>query len=381
MLAGGAAGTEFDSEGALLGDRRTAATAWLVMDVKPTRPVPRGCAAGFIRGRYKVEPEDFVVEELPAYEPSGDGDHLWLWIEKRGLATLDLLDRIGQRLDLDPRAIGVAGLKDARSVSRQWVSVERVRADDVAQLGGDGWRVLSTVRHANKLKMGHLRGNRFAITLRGTAAGDLEIATRNLQELSRLGVPNYFGEQRFGKRGANLDNGLRILRGAARAMARKMPRRVFGLVVAAVQSEIFNRVIMARLAGLGTLLAGDLAILHKNHACFPIGDPSIEQVRADAFELSPSGPMHGPKMAQPSGAAKAIEDAALAALDLTAEQFAGLPFGVGSGERRPLRMPVTEVAAATVADGLQLSFVLPRGGFATSVLRELLVDTIWFADS
>ena len=342
--------------------------------------MPRGCAAGFIRGRYKVEPDDFVVEELPAYEPSGHGEHLWLWIEKRSLSTLDLLDRLGRRLQLDPRAIGIAGLKDARSRSRQWVSVERVREDAVQDLGDDDWRVLQCRRHDNKLKMGHLRGNRFAITLRGTQPADLDIARSNLQELQRVGVPNYFGEQRFGKRGANLQNGLDILCGAARRKARAMPRRVFGLVVAAVQSEIFNRVVMARLQGLGTLLPGDLAILHRNHACFPVQEPQREQARADAMELSPSGPMHGPKMAQPSGEPRAIEDAALAALELAAEQFADLPFGVGAGERRPLRMPVGDVAAATTADGLCLQFTLPRGGFATSVLRELLVDTIWFAD-
>ena len=107
-------------------------------------------------------------------------------------------------------------------------------------------------------------------------------------------------------------------------------------------------------------------------------DPVPEQPRADAFEVSPSGPMPGPKMPQPDGEPRAIEAAALAALDLVPDQFRGLPFGVGSGERRPLRVPVTEVAAQAAAEGLELSFSLPRGCFATSVLRELLVDTIWF---
>jgi tRNA pseudouridine13 synthase len=350
------------------------------MPVKPTRPVPRGCAAGFFAGRYKVEPEDFVVDEIPAYEPSGQGEHVWLWIEKRGLATFDLLDDLGNLLDFDPRAIGVAGLKDARSVSRQWVSLQGFSDDDVQDLGGSNWCVLRQTRHQNKLKMGHLHGNRFSITLRGTAAGDLERAAANLAELARLGVPNYFGEQRFGKRGANLDKGLQILRGNSMKFARAMPRRVFGLVVAAVQSEIFNRVVMARLAGLGTLLAGDLAFLHKNGATFPVAVPALEQPRADAFELSPSGPMPGPKMQQPAGEPAAIEAAALAALDLSPEHFARLPFGVGSGERRPLRIPITDVAAAMVPAGLQLRFQLPRGCYATSVLRELLHETIWFAD-
>jgi tRNA pseudouridine13 synthase len=348
--------------------------------VKPTRPVPRGCAAGFVAGRYKTEPADFVVDELPAYEPSGEGEHVWLWIEKSGLSTLDLLEHVGRALSVDPRAIGVAGLKDARSISRQWVSVQGVDAAATADLGGQGWRVLRTTRHANKLKMGHLRGNRFEITLRGTGTGDVEKAQQNLQELAQKGVPNYFGEQRFGKRGANLEKGLRILGGSARAMARRIPRRVFGLLASAVQSEVFNRVVIQRIATLGTLLPGDLAFLHQNGACFPVEDPAREQPRADALEISPSGPMPGPKMMQPGGEVLALEQQVLAGMELTLQQFAGLPFGVASGERRPLRVPVREVGAEAVEAGLRLRFALPRGCFATSVLRELLVDTIWFAE-
>ncbi|MEC7582903.1 MAG: tRNA pseudouridine(13) synthase TruD [Planctomycetota bacterium] len=348
------------------------------MEFKPTRPVPRGCAAGQFRGRYKVEPEDFVVDELPAYEPAGEGEHLWLWIEKRGMSTLDLCRDLGAAFRVDPRSIGVAGLKDARSISRQWLSVAGAKDQDAEGLGGEGWQVLRHVRHGNKLKMGHLRGNRFEITLRGTVPGDLEIARENLAELERVGVPNYFGEQRFGKRGANLDKGLRILRGGAKAMAARMPRRVFGLVVSAVQSEIFNRVIIQRLSSLGQLLPGDLAFLHRNGASFPVEDVAAEQARADAFEISPSGPMPGPKMSHPTGEPLEIEQQVLHEMDLDLQQFAGLPFGMARGERRPLRVPIADVQADAVELGLRLSFALPRGCFATTVLRELLVDSIWF---
>lgn len=349
-------------------------------EIKPTRPVPRGCAQGFFAGRYKVEPEDFVVEELPAYEPCGSGEHLWLWIEKRGLSTLDLLDDLGRALDFDPRAIGVAGLKDAQAVSRQWVSLQHVDDKEVSGLGGERWRIERVTRHTNKLQMGHLRGNRFAITLRGTAPGDVDKAAANLAELARLGVPNYFGEQRFGKRGANLQKGLDILHGNARAFAARMPRRVFGLIVSAVQSEVFNRVVMARLSALGTLQRGDLAFLHRNGAVFPVDDPAREQPRADNFELSPSGPMPGPKMPLPGGEVAAIEAAALAAIGVSPEHFAKLPFGMARGERRPLRIPVYDTAAAAVEGGVRLQFALPRGSYATSVLRELLTETIWFAE-
>jgi tRNA pseudouridine13 synthase len=349
-----------------------------VTEIKPTRPVPRGGAAGFVAGRYKVEPDDFVVEELPAYEPSGHGEHAWLWIEKRGVSTLDLALAVGRALGVDPRGVGIAGLKDARAVSRQWLSVAGVEDAQVAGLAGEGWRVLAHSRHGNKLKMGHLRGNRFVVTLRGTGPDDLAAVQQNLAELQRRGVPNYFGEQRFGKRGANLEKGLAILRGQARRAARTVPRRVFGLLVSAVQSEVFNRVVIARLQTLDVLLPGDLAYLHRNGACFPVVDAAAEQPRAAAFELSPSGPMPGPKMTPPAGEPLAIEQRALAAMDLAPSQFAALPFGMARGERRPLRVPLHDAEARAHQHGLELRFALPRGSFATSVLRELLTDTIWF---
>ncbi|MCY2956585.1 MAG: tRNA pseudouridine(13) synthase TruD [Planctomycetota bacterium] len=347
---------------------------------KPTRPVPRGCALGFFAGRYKAEPEDFVVEEVAAYEPCGEGEHLYLWTQKRGMSTLDLVDDVARMLDLDPRGIGLAGLKDAQSVSRQWLSVQGAHEDQVRDLAGNGWRVLRHSRHGNKLKMGHLSGNRFLVTLRGTVAGDLEKAQANLAELTLRGVPNYFGEQRFGKRGANLDKGLSILRGKAKKAAYTMPRRLFGLMISAVQSEVFNRVIIERLATLDTLLPGDLAFLHRNGACFPVVNAAAEQARATSFEVSPSGPMPGAKMMQPQGEPLAIEQRVQAAMELPMEQFAKLPFGLASGERRPLRVPITEAMARQNERGLELQFALPRGSFATSVLRELLEDTIWFQE-
>lgn len=342
------------------------------------RPVPRGCAAGFFTGRYKVEPEDFVVEEVAAYEPCGNGSHVWMWIEKRGISTLDMLREMGNQLGRHQKSFGIAGLKDAQSISRQWVSMDLGDERECEDLDSDYFRVLDVSRHNNKLRLGHLRGNRFHIVLRGTKDGDLEIAQQNLAELERVGVPNYFGEQRFGKRGANLQKGLEILRGDVMTAARRMPRRVFGLVLSAVQSEVFNRVIAARLDRIGTVLPGDLATLHKNGATFVVEDPKLDQVRADAMELSPSGPMPGPDMLVPTGEPLEIELAVLSQLELTGEEFNDLPFGLASGERKPLRMPVGEASAVMVENGLELSFTLPKGGYATSVLRELLRDTIWF---
>jgi tRNA pseudouridine13 synthase len=347
---------------------------------KPMRPVPRGTSAGFFSGRYKESPEDFVVEELPAYEPAGRGDHVWMWIEKRGLSTLDLLHDLSRLLDRDEREFGIAGLKDAQAVSRQWVSLEHVDPRQCEGLTGERFAVQRVVPHGNKIRMGHLRGNRFHVVLRGTRPEDLARAQQALAEIVRLGVPNYFGEQRFGKRGANLQKGLDILRGNARAFAARMPRRVFGLVISAVQSDVFNRVVAARRTALDQLMDGDLAFLHKNGSVFPVAVAAAEQRRAVAFEISPSGPMPGPEMPLPQGEPLAIEQRALAELDVAPEAFVGLPFRLGRGERRPLRVPVGDAEAAAVeGGGLRLSFSLPRGAYATAVLRELLDETIWFA--
>ncbi|MFY9341346.1 MAG: tRNA pseudouridine(13) synthase TruD [Planctomycetota bacterium] len=345
---------------------------------KPTRPEPRTGPCPRFHGRYKQAPEDFAVDEVPAYLPAGSGDHVWLWVEKRALSTIDLLHELAAALDRDERSFGIAGLKDAQAVSRQWVSIEHVDPAACAGLRGDRFAVLDVRRHGNKLRMGHLRGNRFAITLRGTQPGDLDLARGNLADLAKRGVPNWFGEQRFGKRGANLQKGLDVLRGDARAFARKMPRRVFGLVASAVQSEVFNRVVNARAQQLDRLLPGDLAFRHDNGSVFAVDDPAREQQRLDALQISPSGPMPGPEMIAPTGEPARIEAAALAALDLAADAFAALPFGLCRGERRPLRVPVSGAAAELVDGGLRVQFTLPKGAYATSVLRELLTDTIWF---
>ncbi len=348
------------------------------MALKPLRPVPRGGPSARFQGRYKTTPEDFAVDELAAYEPSGQGDHIWLWVEKRGLSTFDLLRELSIRLDRDERSFGVAGLKDAQAISRQWISIEHVDPAQCRGLQGERFVVRDVRRHGNKLRLGHLRGNRFAITLRGTQSGDLDLARQNLADLAVRGVPNYFGEQRFGKRGANLQKGLDVLRGDPRAFAHRMPRRVFGLVLSAVQSEVFNRVVAARIQGLGQLLPGDLAWKHDNGSVFLVEDPAVEQPRADAFAISPSGPMPGPEMTLPGGEVAAIEAAALQVLEIDVAAFGKLPFRLARGERRPLRVPLTVPEVVAVDGGLRVSFVLPKGAYATSVLRELLVDTIWF---
>jgi tRNA pseudouridine13 synthase len=345
---------------------------------KPTPPVPRVLPAARVPGRYKVAPEDFVVVEEEAYAPSGEGDHVWLRVRKRGRSTLQVVAELARALGRAEREFGFAGMKDAFAVTEQWISLEHADVAKVRALALEGIDVVDVTRHANKLRPGHLRGNRFAIVLRGAGAEHVAALSTNLAELQRTGVPNYFGEQRFGKRGANLDKGLELLHGDLRHAARRIPKKLLTLLLAAVQSEVFNQVLVRRLDRMSKLLPGDVAFLHKNGAAFVVEDATREQPRCDAFELSPSGPMPGPKCLAARGEPGAIEAAVLAEMDLDPALFGNSPHGSNEGERRPLRMQVRDVEVEPVADGVRLRFALPRGGYATSVLRELLVDPPWF---
>jgi tRNA pseudouridine13 synthase len=281
-------------------------------------------------GRVREAPEDFVVEELPSYEPSGAGDHTFLLVEKRGLTTLDAARAIARAVGVPVRSVGYAGLKDKWALTRQTLSVEHVsptRAGHALE-GVSGLRLLRATPHGNKLRLGHLRGNRFALRVRGVGDGAADRARAVLEELRARGAPNGFGEQRFGLRGDNHDVGRELVRGdpeaalavllahedaegefapagrterrlrealdrgkdAARALA-TLSLPVLRLYVSAYQSHLFNLLLAERLHRLGTLEAGDLAFLHAKGAVFRVDDPESEQPRADRLELSPSAPL------------------------------------------------------------------------------------------
>ena len=345
---------------------------------------------------YKASPEDFVVEELPQYEPGGAGTHTWLWLEKRGATTHAAARMLAVKLGKNPLDAGIAGLKDAQAVTRQWISFENAPLDDAdcERLSDDKIRVLKITRHGNKLRMGHLRGNRFVIRLRGANSEreplpvDISAIQRRLDELQRDGIPNYFGEQRFGAGGDNPALGKMLVLGdvpafrralAAQGQARRADdRKLRNLIVNAFQSQLFNTVLCARMPAIGTLRAGDLASLHRNGAVFPIADDisaQREQPRADAHELSPSGPIFGPKMPRPAGVPGEIEARILLESGVNIDDFGRREAGTQPGARRPLRVFFLEAPrAAMSADptaAADLHFALPSGSYATVVLGEL----------
>ncbi|MFZ5443973.1 MAG: tRNA pseudouridine(13) synthase TruD [Myxococcota bacterium] len=320
-------------------------------------------------GVFKSTPDDFEVEELPAYEPSGEAgaEHLFLWIEKRGRSTQDVAKALARHCGLQERDVSWAGLKDRQAVTRQYLCAPaRFVEPKLATFALDGVQVLRAARHRNKLKGGHLRGNRFTLVLRGVE--EPRVAREALERLQRLGIPNYFGEQRFGLGGDNAERGKQILLAGGRHRDR-FERKLF---LSAFQSDLFNRVLARRLEA-GTFaraLPGDVLKKHATGGEFLCADAAVDQPRVDGFEVSPTGPLFGPEMRRPEGAVDAEESAVLADAGVTRELFER-GGAETAGARRLLRVPLTLEAVEGERD-LRLCFSLPAGSYATVLLRELL---------
>jgi tRNA pseudouridine13 synthase len=330
------------------------------------------------RGHIKHRPEDFVVEEMAAYAPSGAGEHVFVRFTKRDVTTLDAARALACALGCDPRETGFAGMKDKRAVATQTISVHAPRGVDPSaiatrapSLSLQGIVVHDATRHPNKLKPGHLAGNRFEITVRDIArerAGDVACA---LDRVAREGVPNAFGAQRFGGGGDNAARALAWLRGEERG---PRDRRVQRLLWSSVQSAVFNEVLDARVRDgtWATPVDGDLLKLRLSGGLFVCTAVQTECERAGRGEVSPTGPIIGARMRAPEGAPGELE-----------RRIAGAILGdgfdlertrrLGEGSRRALRMWVQDLRCEMVdedpdrgAVSVRVYFVLPKGGYATT---------------
>lgn len=321
-------------------------------------------------GRAKEAPEDFEVEEVPAYLPCGEGEHLYLWIEKRGVDTPSVARALARALGIAEREVSYAGLKDRQAVTRQWFSVPaRGASEKLPGLELPSARVLSSALHRNKLRTGHLRGNRFRIRLRGVL--DAGAARASFGRLAAEGLPNFFGAQRFGARGDNARLGRQLLVGERLPTRPDRFRR--RLYLSALQSELFNRALGARLeeGTWRTALHGDVLRKADTGGLFVCREPPVDQGRVDAFEVSPAGPIYGPKMTRAEGEVAAREGALLAAEGLAIGDFAK-GGGEAEGGRRAYRVRLDGAALEEDGADLILSFSLPRGSYATVALGELL---------
>jgi tRNA pseudouridine13 synthase len=388
-----------------------------------------------IGGTIKSRAEDFFVQEIPLYETSGEGEHVYCEIQKVGLTTFDAVHRIAAALGVSSRDIGYAGLKDARAISRQVLSILGTTEEAVMGLKIPDITVQWAARHGNKLRLGHLKENRFAIKIRDVNATDVVRIGPVLDILQRRGMPNYFGEQRFGRRKNNDKLGAALVRGDGRellhlligdplpgiddrmtlaartafdasqfeeamknwprrcgmerrilhrfiktrrpaASARAVDQKIRRLWVSALQSRMFNDVAAARVDSIDQVMTGDVAYKEENGACFLVADAAVEQPRCAAFEISPTGPLVGYRMTRAEGEPGKLEEEALAKAQLTPEDFRRTNVLKVKGARRPLRVRPGDVEFAGGVDEhgphVTVAFTLPAGSFATMLMREIM---------
>jgi len=335
-------------------------------------------------GRIKESPEDFVVEEIPAYVPSGTGEHVFVRFTKRERTTLDAVRAIARGLACDPRAAGFAGMKDKRAVTTQTMSLQAPRGRSPAELATqalaltiEGITVHDASPHPHKMKPGHLAGNRFAINVRGVPEDRVLDVGTAFARIAREGVPNAFGAQRFGTRGDNAQRALAWLRGEASA-----PRepRILRLLWSSLQSAVFNAVLDWRVkdGSWVTALEGDLLKLRSSGGLFGCSDVQTDSPRVTSGEVSPTGPIIGARMRWPEGRPAELERRASA--EILGEGFdLARTRSLGEGSRRALRLWVEDLRWETVKVDLpdesgkspacmRVYFVLPKGSYATTVL-------------
>ena len=390
-----------------------------------------------IPGVLKADYEDFIVHEVPLYEPCGEGDHTYFTIEKRGLTTHQAIRDVARALGVRPRDIGAAGNKDARGVTRQTLSVEHVPPGRIESLDLPRLEVVSVSRHRNKLRLGHLKGNRFMIKLRGVDLARTGDIRHIVARLAEIGTPNYFGPQRFGNRGDTWQIGQALLRGdfalaaavavgrpeagdagrvleartlfdegryresarawpsgyeecrtLAAAMIRfrgdherallSLDKRTLGFYVSAFQSRLFNQVLARRITEIDSVRTGDVAWKHDNGAAFLVEDAAKELPRAKRFEISATGPLYGKRMKAPGAEVAELETSVLEAAELSEDALPSSGPLRCPGGRRPFRFQLQETDIRHGEDGhgafIEICFVLPAGCYATAVFREILKD-------
>lgn len=326
-------------------------------------PLAHGAAP--CEGELRQEPEDFCVEEELGFAPAGAGEHLLLKVQKRNSNTLWVARRLARAAGCGAAAVGFAGLKDRRALAVQWFSVPRPRRQiNWAALGEGDFTVLESHAHHRKLPRGALAGNCFRVRVRtrGSGAELGALLAPRLAAIERAGVPNYFGPQRFGRDGVNL----------AAPRDGQVSREQRGFMLSAARSLLFNALLAARVreGDWNRLHAGDVAVLDGRGSIFSIEQPDESLVqRCEQLAIHPTGPLWGVGELPSAAAVQALE--VRVAGEWPVQRALCEAAGMRQ-ERRSLRLRVAGLALEEEPQAVRLSFRLPRGGFATAVLRELV---------
>lgn len=323
-------------------------------------------------GIIKSCPDDFIVEEIPLYAPCGEGAHMYLLVRKVSLTTRQVSKKLAKLLDVPVGTIGAAGLKDKDAITTQWFSVpaeafERMKLSDIDI---HGVQILNHGLHGNKLKVGHLIGNRFSTRVRFCRADSSALASAIIERLIREGMVNYYGEQRFGAEGNNIRNGKNLLLGEEVNRDWFLKR----LLMASYQSHLFNGYTLARhRAGLArTAMKGDVLKKVATGGLFICEDPVIDTARIQTNEIVLTGPMVGCKVMTPMGESLIFEREVLELMGFGPEMWSAVERIRLAGSRRPVIVYPGDVSISEDDAGLLLCFSLPKGSFATILLREII---------
>ncbi len=319
--------------------------------------------------RLKVQPEDFLVAEKLAYELSGEGEHLWLWVEKTSENTVDLVQQLSRWAKVSDRNIGYAGKKDRQAVTRQWISIHLPGKPNPSLQDFDSKtaRILKIQRHHRKLQRGGLAGNRFELVLRDLK-GNYEGLISRCELVQQQGVPNYFGEQRFGKNMGNLQQAIALFAGHQR----RVKHHQKSLYLSSARSWIFNQILSQRVASQtwSSRISGDVFMLEGSTKCFVYDADKALEKRLLVADIHPTGLLTG------RGDFLTTQDMLKLEQEVI-QSFADWQLGLEKSgmkqERRALRVMPKEMAFRIEDESLYLSFELPAGSYATMVVRELLV--------
>lgn len=329
--------------------------------------LPYAFGGPVLRGILRSTPEDFFVDEDLGFAPDGAGEHVFVRVEKRGANTDFVAKELARFAGVRPDAVSYAGLKDRHAVTRQTFSIHLPgKADpDWSALSHAEFRVIEAVRHSRKLHRGALKGNRFRIVLREIDS-DREAAERIVESIGAHGVPNYFGEQRFGRESANVE------RAKAMFAGRHVQRHERSLFLSAARAHVFNSVLSARVeqGDWNRLRDGDVFMLVGTHSIFGPEPLTPELLsRLERGDIAPTGPLWGAGPLRSTGAVAEFESAVAAQLP---ELAAGLAVNGLRQERRSLVLRPRELELRWLPDaGAELCFYLSSGSYATVLLREI----------